>query len=148
MSKPDSKIKTQAEVLEENAKLSKELTDAKASADKATADLTAATANLAAVTAERDQHAADLATAKASLASVTKERDQHAEEVVKLKASQADFDKKVAAKVAELGISANAAPKNKPDGKPAAAVIPLSAFNAMSHVERNQFIRDGGKLSD
>jgi len=83
-------VPDQTDLVSANEKLTADLT-------QANADLTAVRASLASVTTERD-------TAAANLAEVTKERDA-------LKSSQADFDKSVAAKVAEMGISANAVPK-------------------------------------
>lgn len=129
MSKPDSTLKTQAEVLAENARLTTELSSAKASADKATAELATANDSLAKVTGERDQLANDLTTTKASLTSVTKERDEAKAEVEKLKGEKASVDKAAAVKVAELGISPKALPATA-SGTPQ-KLSPLAAIKAV-----------------
>jgi chromosome segregation ATPase len=130
MSKPDSTLKTQAEVLADNARLTAELSTAKASADKATAELATANASLATVTAERDQLANDLTTTKASLASVTNERDEAKAKVEKLESEKASVDKAAAAKLAELGISPKALPTASASGT-AQKLSPLAAIKAV-----------------
>ncbi len=145
----------QSDLIAANERLTQEADAANEKATKATAELAEANTALAKVTAERDQAAADLVTVKASVASLTKQLEDSkaaekaaTEEATKLKGEKVEFEKAVAAKVAEMGISANAAPKDNPAAKPTAGTGPLSTCNAMSHAERNQFIRDGGKISD
>lgn len=99
-------VPDQTDLVAANEKLTADLT-------QANADLSAVKASLASVTTERD-------TAQTSLATVTAERDA-------LKASQADFDKSVATKVAEMGIS----PKPVPKGAEAKKLTHVELINAV-----------------
>lgn len=107
----------QSDLIAANERLTKEVASLIEKANKAAAELATTNASLATITAERDQNAADLTAAKASLASVTKElADAKAAEaaatakVTKLEAEKVEFDKAVASKVAEMGITGKAVP--------------------------------------
>lgn len=115
----------QSDLIAANDRLTKEVASLTEKANKAAAELATTNASLATVTGERDKNAANLATAQASIASLTKdlEASKAAEsaataKVTKLEAEKVEFDKAVAAKVAEMGIT------GKP--VPAAASAPAS----------------------
>jgi septal ring factor EnvC (AmiA/AmiB activator) len=120
--KPD-----QADILASNAKLE--------------ADLKAANETIKTLTGERDAAvavntglSADVATLKTDLATARTEN-------AGLKASQTDFDAKVAAKVAELGISETAI-KTETASKPATREEVLAQYNAITDPnEKTKFYR-------
>ena len=110
--------------------------------NEASANLTQANEAKAAVEKEKT----DL---QSSLDASAKEKADLLAQIETLKASQADFDKSLGAKVLEItGKGGNPLAEGQHQGKATVATITRQEFNTLSQMERNKFMRDGGKLSD
>jgi FtsZ-binding cell division protein ZapB len=105
-------------------------------------DLKAANATAATVTAERDTLRTEVAGLTSSNATLTKANADLKSENDSLKASQTEFDAKVAAKVAELGINSKATETNatKKASTREEVLAEMSAIKDPS--ERTKFYRD------
>ena len=129
----------------ENARISAELAtanDAKESALKEYSEYKETAEKVALEKADIEKALSDF-TEKANA-----EKAELEAQITNLKASQADFDKAVGAKVIEItGKGGNKAAEGQHESKQSKTVT-RQEFEAMSHVERNKYIREGGKVQE
>jgi len=96
---------------------------------------------------ESEQHKSNEVTARASITSLSKqiEADKEAHQAA-LKAVESSVNVKVAEIIKAAGVKTPVAASTI--ATPEQKTTTRAAFNSLSHQERNQFIRDGGKLTD
>ena len=138
-----------AELTADKATLTEQLSAAQAAVLQTQAQLTEATDSLAQANEAKTALEKEKAELEASADASSKEKADLLVQIETLKASQADFDKALGAKVLEItGKGGNPLAEGQHQGKATVATITRQEFNALTQMERNKFMRDGGKLSD
>lgn len=138
----------------ENAKLSESNTTFQSEIEKLTSANEGLGNQVKDLTSKFEAAQGDLESSKAEVQTLTEERDSLkatnesiAEENKTLKAKDYDFEKKVAAKVAELGISTSAPGGEHRSETNEGETISRDEFENLTQAQRKEFFKAGGKIA-